>query len=462
MPWGLAMSKTLDLLSTADAGHKTPNWISLAVELPRVSLLQFLHRAPAPRTLWQGERFPAFAGFGALETITAAGPERFKDVQAHMAALAERGAVDEHTPPHAHPRWFGGFAFRSTHRQQEPWSAFPAAYFFLPRFQLACDRERAWLTINERMDPAGSSKQALEQLQRQAQEVKSTLTEHPPPHAQEARVQTLEYLMDQPSWEQLVAKTIGHIRIGELEKVVLAQACRVRVEKPVDPLSMLSALGQRYPSCYRFLIEPASGHAFFGATPELLAQVEGDRVETVAMASSIRRGKTPTEDDALARQLLESRKERHEHDVVRQAICQNLHPLVRQLDAHRQPQVVKYSNIQHLRTRIEGELVHPSCLLPVVAALHPTPALGGTPRAAALQWIAESEPFQRGWYASPVGWIDMHGNGLFAVAIRSALALGREALLFAGAGIVADSDPRREWDEVQLKFQPILGALGKT
>jgi len=456
------MSKALDHHSTLELKNELPHWISHTVELPGAPLLEFLKHAPAPRAFWQGEHLPAFAGFGALETVTADGPERFKAVQARMAAFAQQGVVDENVPLPARPRWFGGFAFRSTHQQQGAWSAFPAAHFFMSRYQLACDHERAWLTVNGRVEPSSSPLKTLEKLQREAQELKGALAQRPEPDGHEVRVQTLEYLMDQPTWERLIRRVTGQIRSGELEKVVLAQACRALVEKPVDPLWMLSALGQRYPSCYRFLIEPAPGHAFFGATPELLAQVDGNHVETVAMASSIGRGKTPLEDEALAKQLLKNPKERHEHEVVLHAIRKNLQPLVRQLDAPAEPQVVKLNNIQHLRTKIQGELRQPYSLLSVVAALHPTPALGGTPRAAALQLIAEAEPFQRGWYASPVGWVDLEGNGVFAVAIRSALTLEREALLFAGAGIVADSDPRREWEEVQLKFQPILNALEKT
>lgn len=456
------MSRALDHLSALASKPEPLRWISHTVELHSPSLLGFLRHAPAPRAFWQGERFPAFAGFGALEVITADGPERFRAVHARMAAFGQCGDVEENTPPHARPRWFGGFAFRSNHQQQGAWSAFPAARFFMPRTQLVCDHERAWLTVNERVAPSQSSSQALAKLQREARQMKDAIADRYESGVQELRIHALEHLMDRPTWERWVQTVTGRIRAGELEKVVLAQACRARTDKPIDPLWVLSMLGGRYPSCYRFLIEPAPGHAFFGATPELLAQVDGGRVETVAMASSIGRGKTPVEDEALAKQLLESPKERHEHDVVLQTIRKNLHPLVRRLDAPAEPQVVKFSNIQHLRTRIEGELLQPSTLLSVAAALHPTPALGGTPRAAALQLIAEAEPFQRGWYASPVGWVDLEGNGVFAVAIRSTLTLEREALLFAGAGIVADSDPKREWEEVQLKFKPILGALERT
>jgi menaquinone-specific isochorismate synthase len=118
------------------------------------------------------------------------------------------------------------------------------------------------------------------------------------------------------------------------------------------------------------------------------------------------------------------------------------------------------SNIQHLQTEVQGKLANPCGVLPVVEALHPTPAMGGSPRIVALRLIKENEPFSRGWYAAPVGWLDAQGNGCFAVAIRSAVSVGHEAYLFAGAGIVADSDPLKEWHETGLKFRPMLEALG--
>ena len=142
------------------------------------------------------------------------------------------------------------------------------------------------------------------------------------------------------------------------------------------------------------------------------------------------------------------------------SIAKRLAPLAGALEVDAPPRVAKFSNIQHLLTPIRATLERDRGVLSVVAALHPTPAMGGTPRAAALAWIAQVEPFSRGWYAAPVGWVDLDGNGAFVVAIRSALAQGARAHLFAGAGIVADSDPAREWDEIGLKFRPMREALG--
>ncbi len=250
------------------------------------------------------------------------------------------------------------------------------------------------------------------------------------------------------------------MRLGELHKVVLSRTCDLTFTQRIDPLRAIARLGERYPETYRFLFEPQAQRAFFGATPELLAAVDGHRVRTAALAGSVRRGATPAEDDALARQLLDNPKERAEHAFVVSMLVDLLAPLSGGLripdDA---PRVLRLSNIQHLHTPLQAELHAEYGVLRVVETLHPTPAIGGTPRPAAVQTIAQAEPISRGWYASPVGWIDPSGGGEFAVAIRSAVAAGEHARLYAGAGIVAGSVAEREWDETRLKFRPMLEAL---
>ncbi|MDW8214428.1 MAG: isochorismate synthase, partial [Roseiflexaceae bacterium] len=180
---------------------------------------------------------------------------------------------------------------------------------------------------------------------------------------------------------------------------------------------------------------------------------------TMALAGSIRRGATPDEDEHLAAVLLDSAKDRHEHQIVVDEVRKRLAPLTSRLDVGATG-VMRLSNIQHLHTPISGLLRKPCGVLPVVATLHPTPALGGEPREAAMRLIAELEPAPRGWYAAPVGWIDRRLDGQFGVAIRSAVVQATRAWLYAGAGIVAGSDPQREWDETNLKFRPMLEGLG--
>jgi len=255
---------------------------------------------------------------------------------------------------------------------------------------------------------------------------------------------------------------VQRIRHGELDKVVLARARKMRSAYSIDPINVLIQLERNYPDCYRFLFEPIPDHAFYGATPELLAEVTGSKLRTIALAGSIRRGNSPEEDEALGQQLLATPKERYEHAFVVDTIEENLRSLVSKLTIAPEPGLCRLSNIQHIQTIIEAELATGCSILPVVGALHPTPALGGRPRKIALDMIDESEPISRGWYGSPIGWLDHQRNGMFAVAIRSAVSVANESMLFAGAGIVADSEPDKEWRETQLKFRPLEDALSEA
>jgi menaquinone-specific isochorismate synthase len=227
----------------------------------------------------------------------------------------------------------------------------------------------------------------------------------------------------------------------------------------VDVDGALVYLNEHYNDCYRFLFEPRPFHAFYGATPELLAKVDGRTLTSMALAGSIRRSADPLEDAALGQQLLNSTKDRHEHELVVYSILERLAPLTDKLEIAPQPGVYKLNNIQHLYTPVRAQLLHADGILPIIDLLHPTPALGGTPRRLAMDVIRDAEPVTRGWYAAPVGWIDINMDGAFAVAIRSAVAQDRRAWLYAGAGIVADSEPQKEWEETELKFRPMLEAL---
>jgi menaquinone-specific isochorismate synthase len=261
------------------------------------------------------------------------------------------------------------------------------------------------------------------------------------------------------AWTQGIRTAQAHMDAGDLTKVVLARVAEIRFDGRVNIDAALDKLAAAYPETYRFLFEARPGHAFFGATPELLAKVDGQRVTTMGLAGSIRRGETPDDDARLAADLLASAKDRHEHQIVVDRMRQRLEPVSEALEIG-ETGIMRLSNIQHLHTPISGTLRRGEGVLPVVAALHPTPALGGEPRETALRLIDELEPVPRGWYAAPVGWIDRQMDGEFGVAIRSAVVQDQRAWLYAGAGIVRESDPQKEWDETQLKFAPMLHALG--
>jgi isochorismate synthase len=204
------------------------------------------------------------------------------------------------------------------------------------------------------------------------------------------------------------------------------------------------------------------GATFLGASPELLAAFAGGAVSALGLAGSAQRGTTRAEDDAIGKALLESAKDRIEHETVVRAIREALTDATVNLRAPNQPQLRKFRNIQHLSTEISGEALPGIDVLELVDRLHPTPAVCGWPTDAARKVIAAHETMDRGWYAGPIGWIDAAGDGEFAVALRSALVRDTRAWLFAGNGIMGDSDAAAELAEVELKFSPLTEALSGT
>jgi menaquinone-specific isochorismate synthase len=448
-----------------------PGLLTYSQPWPEADLLSFLHLGKGhPRVFWESEKSSlALAGFGIAVKIMASGAARFSKIAAMTRELwADLHRVAGKGAAQADPILVGGFSFREGDDAGDPfWSVFSDAQFILPRFQLTRRGGETWLTLNHRLaageDPAAIANALCEQAadliwQGLSGDYDSPALDdiptalHPP--------QSVTSYTSHAEWVEMISKTTRRIRLGELKKIVLARCAHVELPS-VFPLAVLHArLAARYSECYRFLIEPEPGRAFFGATPELLAEVNGRELHTIALAGSLQRGNTWQEDQLLGRELLSSDKNRQEHAFVVQAIKENLTPLTTRLEIASGPEIYPLNNIQHLRTPVSGQLANGKGILPVIQALHPTPALGGTPRQVALPLIEQCESLPRGWYGAPVGWLAPKGDGEFAVGIRSAVANQNQVRLYAGAGIVADSDPEKEWRETELKFQPILKALG--
>jgi len=430
--------------------------VSRAVRIPRPPFRAALDAASTPRTVWSDPDGATVVGGGAAATLAAEGGDRFARIHEAARGLFDSGDVHAGTEA-ARPRLFGGFAFHEGGADGPPWAAFPAARFVLPRVQVTYADGDAWLTVTA----AGPDATADAVEARLAAE-RDRLGELDPPGPPAARpgVTRRGRTTTREEWRASVRAVLDRIRAGDLRKVVLAQALEVELGDRLPIPETLVRLGEAYPDCYRFLIEPGGDAAFFGATPERLVSLRGRTVETGALAGTTGRGETPAEDEWLARELSTDPKNVHEHELVAGAIRGQLAPFAASVSTADR-QVRRLATVQHLYTRITAELAADEHVLDVADALHPTPAVGGLPPDAALATIRETEPFDRGWYAAPVGWIDAAGDGCFAVALRSAVATPRRATTFAGVGIVADSDPDHEWDEVQLKFRPILDALAR-
>jgi menaquinone-specific isochorismate synthase len=256
-------------------------------------------------------------------------------------------------------------------------------------------------------------------------------------------------------WCDVVSTATERIRASELDKVVLARAIEVRADSELRVGAVLTHLRRTHPSSLIFSVE-----GFVGATPEMLVSRHGDIVRAHPMAGTAPRSGDPATDARLAQQLLDSSNTRAEHRHTIDMVHDTLLPWCSFLDEEAEPSIVAMANVQHLATRLEGQLSTPAAsVLELVGALHPTPAVGGFPRDAALELISEIEQLDRGRYAGPVGWIDTAGNGVWAVGIRSAEFSGHTARLFAGVGIVADSEPETELAETRAKLQTMLGAI---
>jgi salicylate biosynthesis isochorismate synthase len=233
--------------------------------------------------------------------------------------------------------------------------------------------------------------------------------------------------------------------------------CRVDADRDIDVRGALARVRAAYPECSSFAFQRGSA-IFLGASPERLVSRRGSAVLADALAGSSAR--SPGDDERAMAALLASDKDRREHHVVVLAVERALRPFATMMRAPDEPRVRSLRNVHHLWTPIEATLARPVHVLDLVRALHPTPAVCGTPKSAALAWIATHEPAPRGWYAGAVGWFDAEGDGAFSVAIRSGLLDRREAWLYAGAGIVEGSDPDAEYAETRVKHAPLLYALG--
>jgi menaquinone-specific isochorismate synthase len=259
---------------------------------------------------------------------------------------------------------------------------------------------------------------------------------------------------DPDEWCDVVARARDALD-DEFRKVVLARSLTVQCDRPLSRVAVVRALRRTYPACTLFSVD-----GFVGASPELLVARVGDVVRSHPLAGTAPRSADPTRDAGLAANLLASSKDRAEHRVTIDMVHDTLLPWCSYLDEEAEPSIVSMANVQHLGTMVEGRLSSPPpSVLELVAALHPTPAVGGDPRDEALAVIDQVEVTPRGRYAGPVGWVDGEGNGTFVVGIRSAQIKGDRATLWAGVGVVADSDPVAELAETRAKFQAVLSAV---
>jgi salicylate biosynthesis isochorismate synthase/menaquinone-specific isochorismate synthase len=350
----------------------------------------------------------------------------------------------------------GGFAFAPEGGAAPHWAGFGAGELVVPEVALARRDGEVALTLAALAAPDDVPDELAARMAARAEE----LREAPLPLLDPAPAGRFRIASVAPPehYEEAVARAVERIRAGALEKVVLAREVAVHAPAPHDAAAAFGVLRAAFGSCFVFCAGRGDS-AFVAASPELLVRREGLRTSTVALAGSIRRSADPAVDDHLGEQLLGSAKDREEQAIVARRIARALRPHALWVAAPDEPAVVKVANIQHLATPIRAQLAHPCSVVELAGLLHPTPAVGGEPHAAAAPLIPALEGLDRGWYAGPVGWTDANEDGEFCVALRCALLHGAEARLYAGVGVVRDSDPAAELAETDVKLAALLPVL---
>lgn len=327
----------------------------------------------------------------------------------------------------------------------------------IPRIVIGCGPDgTAWITTIALPEDEPSESELTEILER-ADHVGNGFARDAGIHTSGTSPSSFDLhpLRSPEDWCNAVSVATERLRSESAKKVVLARGIEIVTDRPICPSAVLSQLRRSFPASHLFCVD-----GFVGASPELLVERSGQSVRAHPMAGTAPRSGDPETDARLAASLLGSTNTRDEHRHTIDMVHDTLLPWCSYLDEEAEPSIVAVANVQHLSTRLEGQLSEPvASVLDLVAALHPTPAVGGMPRDAALELIAELEDLDRGRFAGPVGWVDANGNGTWAVGIRSAQIDGTHTRIYAGVGVVAESQPEHELAETRAKLQTMLGAI---
>lgn len=405
---------------------------------------------------WQNaNQTMTLVGIGHAYVLQSEGEEnRFRSISMQWETLCN-ALVKEETD--VNPILFGGFSFDPKNGKPSEWNTFPSAFFVIPTFQFMIRDGKTTVSINLITSQKDASDQ-FEQLRQQLDRLIHTAQVNEFEPHRKPQVASIEERQKE-SYLEAVSTVTEKIKNKMAEKVVIARSIKMNFAEPVKGICALHHIATEQQESYHFGLQKDDS-LFFGATPERLIEVKNGQAISACVAGSISRGKSAEEDRLLGTALLTDDKNLQEHDYVVQMISNVLEVYCDDVVMPKGPKLMKIRDIQHLFTPVEGMLKQGIDIFTLVESLHPTPALGGVPTSTAMDMIREYEQMNRGYYAAPIGWTDTEGNGEFAVALRSALLAGEKAYLYAGGGIVADSQAQAEYDETWVKFRPVMRALG--
>lgn len=425
--------------SLLPAGHL----VRLQVDAPPVDLLAWLAAQPeATRLYWSNrDRTLSVAGVGSAFEAAAHTPAEYDTLLERVDQALAHADVGV--------RLYGGLRFQPAQAPAPEWAAFGLGRFVAPAFEWSLMPDRACLAWQFVLASAESRSAQLQRLRAQL-----AALQPPAPHLWPDLPPVLaqRHVPERAVWQMQIETALQLLQTQTLHKVVLARQSIYHFAWPFSPLTLLQRLQQSAPQAFHFYFQPVRTAAFLGASPERLYKRVGRAIDSEALAGTRRRGRTPAEDRDLARDLFASEKEQREHRLVLERVRASLTGLCSRVSAEAHPHIQPLEHVQHLAQTLHGQLQEGVSDADILRALHPTPAVGGWPRAAALEAIATLEPFDRGWYAAPVGWLG-HDSAELAVAIRSGLAENDRLTLYAGAGIVPGSAPAAEWQETENKLR---------
>ncbi len=434
-----------DQLDHSDPSHQG-RIITVSVELESMSLIDWLMNCPkGGRIYWSGRDYGVeVAALGEADCCYSSSATDLGELRSNLMTMLSDCKVGV--------RYYGGIRFDLLRNKSEHWNSFGAWRFVLPRFEIRKNSNHTILLCNLVLPRDYSQEEAiLHQLNSiGSSSSKPSIFPQPLSH---------RFFPDFQEWETIVGKALHSFSSSSLDKVVLAREAAVDFSNSLEPVSIIKLLKQVTPNSFHFLFEPSDHESFLGASPERLFRREGRSIESEAVAGTRPRGASDVDDARMIDELFRSAKEHREHEFVRISLQEEIASLAAYVTMDTVPSIMRLASERHLVSRLRAIMRERVTSLEVLEALHPSPAVGGYPSENALDLIREQEPFDRGWYAGPVGWVGVN-EAEFAVAIRSGLVSGSTLRLYSGAGIVRESTPVDEWNEVEHKIGDLARVLG--
>jgi menaquinone-specific isochorismate synthase len=461
------LSKCIDLLrseiETAFSTYvsvKDSRLYSLSVNL-HLDQVPAIPQLTAPFLIWgRPDRNHYRIGLGTTLQYKTSGKERFLKLQCYFDKIRSNWHHDCLTELPYQPGAFCAFAFDEDDTMSGPWKEIANTMITIPELLLEFSEGRYTLTLSCQTSQLQTREKLIKHWLTQATILLQSVTTKD--NFVESK-NTLYRTQGGPTnydWMISVENAKTAIDDNQLAKVVAARHVHIQGTHAFNETAILKRLAKNYPSCYLLGISLGS-KTLVAATPEQLIAINNGTISCDALGGTGKRGDDTRQDNLFAHRLLQDTKTRHEHQLVVDHLHQRLSDISAHLSIPDNPTVLSLGQMQHLWTPIKAQCRPGISLFELAASLHPTPAVAGTPVEEAKQWIEQNEPFNRGWYSGGVGWIQADGNGELAVLLRAALLSDNNAELYAGAGIVADSDPRAELDETELKLRSIFDMLCK-